>query len=72
MLMTQATIIKNQKYLNKIVSVLVENKTSKYWFGHSSEQKVVKFPITEKDYIGQIVDVKIEKAEEWNLYGQKI
>ncbi|MEZ7820760.1 MAG: radical SAM protein, partial [Patescibacteria group bacterium] len=65
-LMEEIVLTKNQKYLNKIVSVLVEDKTSKYWFGHSSEQKVVKFPITEEDYVGQIIDVKIEKAEEWN------
>ncbi len=70
-IMEEVVLKKNQKYLNQTVSVLVETKGNKYWEGRSSEQKLVKFPIKEnEDYIGQIVNVKINKVEEWNLYGE--
>lgn len=70
-IMEEIVLKKNQKYLDKTVSVLVENKEGKYWVGHSSEQKVTKFLLTNEDLIGTIVDVKINKVEEWNLYGEK-
>ncbi|MCR5146738.1 MAG: radical SAM protein, partial [Clostridia bacterium] len=70
-IMEEIVLKKNQKYLNQTVSVLVETKGNKYWEGRSSEQKLVKFPVKEnEDYIGQIVNVKINKVEEWNLYGE--
>jgi tRNA-2-methylthio-N6-dimethylallyladenosine synthase len=39
-------------------------------FGNSREMKLVRFP-GGKELVGQIVDVKIEKAEKWILDGQK-
>lgn len=72
-LMESVVLKKNKKFLNKVVSVLIEEKGKKYWIGHSSEQKIVKLPIENEDnLIGCIVDVLIEKVEEWNLYGKKI
>lgn len=72
-LMESVVFEKNKKYLNKVVSVLVEEKGKKYWVGHSSEQKIVKFPIKEDiDLIGSIVNVLINKTEEWNLYGELV
>ena len=72
-LMESVVLKKNRKFLNKVVSVLIEEKGKKYWIGHSSEQKIVKLPIENEDnLIGCIVDVLIEKVEEWNLYGKKI
>ncbi len=72
-LMEEIVLKKNQKYLNNIVSVLVEGYDNKkrMYFGHSSEQKVVKFKSDNNKLIGNIVDVKIYKVEEWNLYGEE-
>ncbi len=39
-------------------------------FGNSREMKLVSFP-GGKDLVGQIVDVKIDKAEMWILYGRQ-
>ncbi len=81
---------KNQAYVGKTVSVLVERyedpkiteemlampgaivdqlaKQPGRCFGNSREMKLTSFPGS-KDLVGQIVDVKIERAEKWILYG---
>jgi len=57
-----------------MVKVLVEEYDNKkrMYIGHSSEQKVVKFKSDSNDLIGKIVDIKIYKVEEWNLYGREV
>jgi tRNA-2-methylthio-N6-dimethylallyladenosine synthase len=83
---------KNQAYVGKVVSVLVERhedpkitdemlampnvlevvkKMPGMCLGNSREMKLVSFP-GKKDLIGQIVDVKIEKAEKWILTGTRL
>ena len=83
---------KNQAYVGKTVSVLVErheepvatdemlalpnilnhlNTLPGTCFGNSREMKLVRFP-GGKELVGQIVDVKIEKAEKWILDGSKL
>ena len=73
-LMEKTVLNKNQKYLNNIVSVLVEEYDSKkdYYIGHSSELKFVRFRSEEKNLIGKIVDIRVNKIEEWNLFGELI
>ena len=59
-IMEEIVLRKNQYYLNKIVEVLVESKSDKYWVAHSSEQKVVKFPVDSskiENYIGKITNI---------------
>ena len=82
---------KNQAYVGKTVSVLVERheapaptdemlampgniienlaKLPGTCLGNSREMKLVRFP-GGKELVGQIVDVKIEKAEKWILDGR--
>lgn len=82
---------KNQAYVGKTVSVLVERheppaptdemlampgnvienlaRLPGTCFGNSREMKLVSFP-GGKELVGQIVSVKVEKAEKWILYGQ--
>ena len=73
-LMEEIVLKKNQKYINNMVKVLVEEYDNKkrMYIGHSSEQKVVKFKSDSNDLIGKIVDIKIYKVEEWNLYGREV
>ena len=73
-LMEDIVLKKNQKYLNNVVEVLVEDYDGKkeMYIGHSSEQKIVKFKSKEKELVGKIVKIRINKAEEWNLYGEII
>ncbi len=70
-LMEKTTFEKNQKYLNQTVSVLVDNFAKGQCLGQSNEMKLVSFP-GNKDFIGQIVDVKIKKADTWILWGDVV
>ncbi|MEA1962918.1 MAG: TRAM domain-containing protein, partial [Patescibacteria group bacterium] len=59
----------NQKYLGKIVKVLVEGQNKKgILFGKTETNKTVKF-LGDKKYIGKFVKVKIEKVEDFGLRG---
>ena len=66
--MEDITYKKNQKYISREVFVLIDKFEDGYCFGNSNEMKLVKFP-SKKDLTGEIVKVKIEKAETWILYG---
>ena len=59
---------KNQKYVDKTVSVLVEDCKAGWCTGNSNEMKRTRFKGT-KELVGTIVDVDIFKAEEWMLHG---
>ena len=73
----------NQKYLDKIVEVLIEKQNSKVepssegstfgnliYFGKTRTLKNVKIASDKKDLIGKVVKVKITKANVWNLEGE--
>lgn len=60
----------NQKYLNKTVKVLIEDKSDKegYLMGYTDTMKLVNVKADEK-YLGQIIDVKITDVKTWSLDG---
>lgn len=63
----------NEKWVGKIVQVLVESKSKKNqlkWTGYSPQWKVVNF--TGECQIGQIVNVKIKRAYGFSLEGEII
>ena len=59
----------NQKYLGKIIEVLVDQKKGDFYFGKTRTLKNVKISSTKKDLLGKILKVKITKANVWNLEG---
>lgn len=72
-LMEETALKKNQKYKNKIVEVLVDKIAGNKNFcsiyeGNSREYKRVRF-YSEKNLVGKIVKVKINKAMMWMLEG---
>ncbi len=70
-LMEENTLVKNQRYAGKTVSVLVNEYKDGFCSGNSLEMKRVRFAST-KDLVGKIVDVKIKKAKVWELEGDLI
>lgn len=63
-----------QKYVGKTVRVLCEGKgrtSEEYYNGKSRQNIIVDFDGDEND-VGQFVDVKITKALNWALVGEKI
>ncbi len=60
----------NQKYLNKIVPVLIEGIGEKgNLFGYTDTMKLVNVD-GDSSYIGKIVDVKIKEIKTWSLDGE--
>ncbi|MDD3284596.1 MAG: tRNA (N6-isopentenyl adenosine(37)-C2)-methylthiotransferase MiaB [Patescibacteria group bacterium] len=64
---------RNKKYLGNIVKVLVQNKNNKQeYLGKMQTYETVKIKGINDKYIGQFVDVKIDKALNWRLEGEVI
>mgnify|MGYP003290311398 CR=1 FL=1 len=62
----------NDKYLNKVVPVLLEDYSSKkqdYLKGYTDTMKLVNVKAS-KEYLGQIVDVKITSVKTWSMDGE--
>ncbi|MBU0625596.1 tRNA (N6-isopentenyl adenosine(37)-C2)-methylthiotransferase MiaB [Patescibacteria group bacterium] len=59
---------KNQKFVGRVVEVLVESCENGVCFGNSREMKLTRFP-GDSELIGQIVPVRISSAYEWTLDG---
>lgn len=73
-LQTKLSKEQNQKYLGKIVEVLVEGKTKKNeanYTGRTDDNKIVILK-SEEDITGKFVNVKINEARTWTLYGDII
>lgn len=65
----------NEKFVGKVLNVLVESKTEKdgkvTLNGRADNNKIVHFEDTTKN-IGDFVNVKINKAQTWCLYGEPV
>ncbi len=66
--MERIVLQKNQTYTGKTLEVLVDSCEKGLCSGNSLEMKRVLFRGTE-DQVGTIVDVKVDRALEWVLYG---
>ena len=72
-LVNKYALLNNQKYQDKVVNVLLEEKSDKegYLSGYTDTNKLVnvKAPL---DYLGLIVPVKITSVKTWSLDGEVI
>jgi len=63
---------KNESYLGKTVSVLIENYSDKdknYLMGYTDTMKLVNVK-ADKKYIGEIINVKITDVKTWSMDGE--
>ncbi len=63
----------NHALVGTIVSVLIDShsrRTEKDWQGRGEDNRVVNFPVTGRESVADIVDVKITRAGTHSLYGQ--
>lgn len=67
-LMEETALRKNQEYVGKIVSVLVESCDKGLCSGNSREMKRILFRGDESQ-VGTIQDITIDRSLEWVLYG---
>jgi len=70
-MMEEITLRKNQAYLDKEASVLVDNCEKGICSGNSGEMKRVYFR-GDESMVGSIMAVKINKAQEWILWGEMV
>ncbi len=59
----------NAQLLGKTVEILVEGKKKGKWQGRTRSSKLVFFNNSD-DYLGQLVNIKIEKTSPWSLQGK--
>jgi len=70
-LMKKITYKKNQSYVGKEVSVLVDKFSAGENFGNSAEMKLTSFE-SDKNFVGKIVKLKIKEADTWLLRGEMV
>ena len=63
--------LNNQKYLNKVVDVLIEDRSNKdgYLMGYTDTMKLVNVKCDDS-YLGKLVKVKITDIKTWSLDGK--
>lgn len=69
-LMDDTAFRKNQAYLGRTVSVLVDRIENGFASGQSHEMKLTRFPSTDNALLGRIVNVNITDAKTWVLTGE--
>ena len=65
----------NQAAVGSIVSVLIDGysrRTQSDWQGRGEDNRVVNFPSTGRERVGDIVDVEITRAGAHSLYGKTV
>jgi tRNA-2-methylthio-N6-dimethylallyladenosine synthase len=79
-LLIETALRKNQAYVGKTVEVLVDRfeqskapdgKLKDYCYGFSREMKFVRFE-SSQSFIGQLVNVKVTRADKWLLEGDQV
>jgi tRNA-2-methylthio-N6-dimethylallyladenosine synthase len=70
-LMEKNALRKNKKFVGQTVEVLVDGCSNGKCYGFSREYKRVIFS-GDKNLIGQVVNVKINKIKEWELEGESV
>jgi tRNA-2-methylthio-N6-dimethylallyladenosine synthase len=59
----------NAQLKGKVAEILVEGRNKGKWYGRTRSDKLVFFN-SRGDYLGQLVNVKIEKTSPWSLQGK--
>ena len=68
-ILKKSSLANNKKYAGKIMEVLIESEKDGSYFGRTRTMKNVKIKTATKNLIGRIIDVRITKANTWNLEG---
>jgi len=71
-ILKKTTFENNKSYVGKIMEVLVSDKKSEYYFGHTRTMKNARFNSYKKILIGKFINVYITEANIWNLEGKAI
>jgi tRNA-2-methylthio-N6-dimethylallyladenosine synthase len=62
----------NQKLMGQTVQVLVEDQTKGKWRGRTPSNKLVFFEDDEKNWLGELAEVKVSWTGPWSMQGELI
>jgi tRNA-2-methylthio-N6-dimethylallyladenosine synthase len=68
-LMEEISLRKNQTFIGKTVSVLIDKIDNGFVSGNSFEMKLVRFASRDESLVGKIVDVEVKEVKAWVLEG---
>ncbi len=68
-LMEEISSRKNQAFIGKTVSVLIDKIDNGFVSGNSFEMKLVRFASKDESLVGKIVDVEVKEVKAWVLEG---
>lgn len=71
-LMDTISLRKNQAFVGKTVSVLIDRVERGLASGNSVEMKLTRFPSSDASLIGTIVPVHVKEAKTWVLEGERV
>jgi tRNA-2-methylthio-N6-dimethylallyladenosine synthase len=69
-LMERISLTKNQAFIGKTVSVLVDKIDNGYASGQSHEMKLTRFKCDDASLLGKIVPVEVKVAKSWVIEGE--
>ncbi len=71
-LMGEISLQKNEAFIGKTVSVLIDRVERGFASGNSDEMKLTRIPSTDASLVGRIVSVRVETVKAWVLEGQLV
>jgi tRNA-2-methylthio-N6-dimethylallyladenosine synthase len=60
----------NAQLLGQVVQVLVEERHKGKWRGRTRTNKLVFFDVCERDWTGQLVQVRVTRTGPWSMQGE--
>lgn len=70
--MEEIALRKNQEFLDKTISVLIDRVEGGFASGNSHEMKLCRIASKDESLIGKIVNVKVKEARTWTLEGELV
>ncbi len=69
--MEEIALRKNQAFIGKNVSVLIDKVAHGFASGNTFEMKLARFPSADESLIGKIVEMEVKSVKTWVLEGEK-
>jgi tRNA-2-methylthio-N6-dimethylallyladenosine synthase len=67
--MEEISLRKNQAFVGKVVSVLIDKVDQGFASGNTFEMKLARFPSKDERLVGKIVEMEVREAKAWVLEG---
>lgn len=68
--MEEIALRKNQAFIGKTVSVLIDKVDNGFASGNTFEMKLARFPSTDESLIGKVIEMEVKSVKTWVLEGE--